>query len=157
MAYDNPVFDMIERNPIVSFFTVPILIGWGSSWVAGLVRKGKTGSYFRGVFDDNSNDLSPMAGLGSSVRTEGGSIDDLTFRATANTAPIKRGTTVGDEIQALPIGPAVRYDRDYHESIFFPNLDYKDNKQVVSQSYPAKVTDTYVFAGISGINKIGMR
>ena len=51
----------------------------------------------------------------------------------------------------------MRYDKEYHDTVFFPNLDYKDNKQVLSQSYPAKVTDTYVFAGINGVNKIGMR
>ena len=97
-----------------------------------------------------------MAGFGN-VRTEGGDASDLMFRATISSRPTGPGVREQEEIQARPIGPPVRYDRNYHDSIFLPNLDYQDNDQVVSQSYPASVTDTFVFAGINGINKIGMR
>jgi hypothetical protein len=158
-SYKNPVFDMIDRNPVVSFFAVPVLIGVGSTWLAATIRKGKTGSYFKGVnglFDEEASKVSPMAGFGN-VRKEGGDPSDLTFRATISSRPTGPGVREQEEIQARPIGPPVRYDRNYHDSIFLPNLDYQDNTQVVSQSYPASVTDTFVFAGINGISKIGMR
>lgn len=159
MAYKNQLYRMIDEYPVLSFIALPIGINFAATMLAGAIRKNKTGSFFRGVgnvFEEDSTPISPMAGLGN-IRTEGGDASDLMFRATASTAPTRRGTTVGDEIQAQPTGAPVRYDRNYHESVFFPNLNYKDNEPVISQSYPAKVKDTYVFAGINGINKIGMR
>ena len=158
-SYNNPLFDMIDRNPIISFFAMPVLVGVGTTWLAASIRKGKTGSYFKGVnglFDEVETEMSPMAGFGN-IRTEGGDASDLMFRATISSRPTGPGVREQEEIQARPIGPPVRYDRNYHDSIFLPNLDYQDNDQVVSQSYPASVTDTFVFAGINGINKIGMR
>ena len=147
----NPLIKYIDRNPVTSVIVLPITFMLG----AKLITKA-AGLNGIGLFDDQGQrNGSPIGSY--QVRTEGGSADDFTFRATANTAPTKRGTRVGDEIQPRTEGAPVRYDREYHESVFFPNLDYTDNKQVLSQSYPAKVTDTYVFAGINGINKINMR
>lgn len=119
--------------------------------ISGLIRKGKTGNSMLGnLFDNESQGQSPLAG----VRTEGGDSSDLLFRATASTAPTKPGTTVGDEVQAQPEGGKIRYDRNYHDTVFFPNLDYQDNNTPIHQSYSSRVTDTYVFAGINGMNKL---
>lgn len=118
--------------------------------ISSLVRKGKTGSYMGNLFDNESQGQSPLAG----VRTEGGDSSDLLFRATASTAPTQPGTTVGDEVQARPEGGKIRYDRNYHDTVFFPNLDYQDNNTPIHQSYSNRVTDTYVFAGINGMNKL---
>jgi hypothetical protein len=158
-SYNNPLFDMIDRNPIISFFAMPVLVGVGTTWLAASIRKGKTGSYFKGVnglFDEEVTEVSPMAGFGN-VRTEGGDASDLMFRATISSRPTGPGGSEYDDVIPRSTGTPVRYDRNYHDSIFLPNLDYQDNDQVVSQSYPASVTDTFVFAGINGINKIGMR
>ena len=155
MAYDNPILAFADRNPVLGFFAVPVVIHYGSKVLSMMVRKGKTGSYIRGIgslFGEEHTNESPLAG--ANVRTEGGSPDDLMFRATASTAPTKRGTTVGDEIQSRPTGGHVRYDRNYHDSVFMPNLDYTDNNKIISQNYSNKVTDSYVFAGISGMNKL---
>lgn len=157
--YNNPLFDMIQRRPIVSFFAIPIIVDIGTGFLAGMIRKGKTGSYFsgtNGIFDEDASQVSPMAGFGN-VRKEGGDPSDLTFRATISSRPTGPGGSEYDDVIPRSTGTPVRYDRNYHDSIFLPNLDYKDNAQVVSQSYPASVTDTFVFAGINGINKIGMR
>ena len=154
MAYDNPILNFADRNPVLGFFAVPVVIHFGSKVLSAMIRKGKTGSYIRGVgslFGEEQTE-SPLAG--ANVRTEGGSADDLMFRATASTAPTKRGTTVGDEIQSRPTGGHVRYDRNYHDSIFMPNLDYTDNNKIITQNYSTKVADSYVFAGISGMNKL---
>ena len=154
MAYDNPLLNFADRNPVLGFFAVPVVIHFGSVLVSALVRKGKTGSHMRGIgslFGEEHTE-SPLAG--ANVRTEGGSADDLMFRATASTAPTKRGTTVGDEIQSRPPGGHVRYDRNYHESVFMPNLDYTDNNKIITNNYSTKVADSYVFAGISGMNKL---
>ena len=148
----NALMKYIDRNPVASVIILPITFMAGAKLFTDLLP----GFFGTGLFDDEEQrNGSPIGSY--QVRTEGGSADDFTFRATANTAPTKRGTRVGDEIQSRSEGGSVRYDREYHDSIFFPNLDYKDNKQVLSQSYPAKVTDTYVFAGINGISKINMR
>ena len=155
MAYNNPILDFANRNPVLGFFAVPAVIHFGSKVLSAMIRKGKTGSYMRGIgslFGEEPTNESPLAG--ANVRTEGGSADDLMFRATASTAPTKRGTTVGDEIQSRTQGGPIRYDRNYHDSIFFPNLDYKDNKEIITQSYSPSVTDSYVFAGIGGMNKL---
>ena len=150
MAYDNPILDFADRNPVMGFFALPIAIHYGSQLISMMVRKGKTGDYFGNLFNEETQ--SPLAGTG--IRTEGGSSEDLLFRATASTAPTKRGTTVGDEIQSRPTGGHIRYDRNYHDSVFMPNLDYEDNNTPIHQSYSNKVTDSYVFAGISGMNKL---
>jgi len=148
----NSLIKYIDKNPVASMIILPITFMAGAKLVTDVLP----GFFGTGLFDDQGQrNGSPIGSY--QVRTEGGSADDFTFRATANTAPTKRGTRVGDEIQSRSEGGSVRYDREYHDSIFFPNLDYTDNKQVLSQSYPAKVTDTYVFAGINGINKINMR
>lgn len=121
--------------------------------ISGLIRKGKTGNSMLGnLFDNESQGQSPLAGTG--VRTEGGDASDLLFRATASTAPTQRGTTVGDEIQPRPEGGKIRYDRNYHDTLFFPNLNYQDNNTPIHQSYSNKVTDSYLFAGINGMNKL---
>ena len=153
----NRVIRYMDDYPLMSMVTLPIAFFFGTTVISGMIRKAKFQSAFAGgIFDEEEQQTgSPIGSY--QIRTEGGSPDDFTFRATANTAPTRRGTRVGDEIQAQPTGAPVRYDREYHDSVFFPNLNYKDNKQVLSQSYPAKVTDTYVFAGINGVNKIGMR
>lgn len=153
----NRMIRYMDDYPAISMVTLPLAFWFGTTVLSGMIRKNKFQSAWAGgIFDDEEQQTgSPIGSY--QIRTEGGSADDLTFRATASTAPTRRGTTVGDEIQARPSGAPVRYDRNYHESVFFPKLDYKDNKQVLSQSYPAKVTDTYVFAGINGLNKIGMR
>lgn len=149
----NALIKYIDRNPVASMIILPITFMAGARLFTEARERGLFGI---GLFDDKEQrNGSPIGSY--QVRTEGGSADDFTFRATANTAPTRRGTAVGDEIQSRSEGGPVRYDREYHDSIFFPNLDYKDNKQVLSQSYPAKVTDTYVFAGINGISKINMR
>lgn len=150
MAYNNPLLDFADRNPLLGFFGVPIAIHYGSRMISSLVRKGKTGSYMGNLFDNESQGQSPLAG----VRTEGGDASDLLFRATASTAPTQPGTTVGDEVQARPEGGKIRYDRNYHDTVFFPNLDYQDNNTPIHQSYSNRVTDTYVFAGINGMNKL---
>lgn len=150
MAYNNPLLDFADRNPLLGFFGVPIAIHYGSRMISSLVRKGKTGSYMGNLFDNESQGQSPLAG----VRTEGGDSSDLLFRATASTAPTQPGTTVGDEVQARPEGGKIRYDRNYHDTVFFPNLDYQDNNTPIHQSYSNRVTDTYVFAGINGMNKL---
>ena len=152
MAYDNPLLNFADRNPLLGFFGVPVAIYYGSRMISSLIRKGKTGSYIGNLFDNESQGQSPLAGTG--VRTEGGDASDLLFRATASTAPTQRGTTVGDEIQARPEGGKIRYDRNYHDSVFFPNLNYKDNNTPIHQSYSNKVTDSYVFAGIGGMSKL---
>ena len=151
MAYNNPILAFADRNPIIGFFGVPVMIYFGSVWVSAVVRKQKTGSSWMGnLFDPRPQE----SGLAGAIRTEGGSPDDLMFRATASNAPTKRGTAVGDEIQSRTQGGPIRYDRNYHDSIFFPNLDYKDNKEIITQSYSPSVTDSYVFAGIGGMNKL---
>lgn len=155
MGYENPLLDYVDRNPIAGFFIAPIVVYYGGNFVAGMIRKGKTGSFFSGIFGDKE-DQSPMAGIGQ-IRTEGGDASDLMFRATISSRPTGPGLTAHEEVQAQPTGAPVRYDREYHDSVFLPNLDYQDNKQVVTQSYPSKVTDTYVFAGINGLGKINMR
>jgi len=149
MAYNNPLLAFADRNPTLGFFLLPLTIHYGSSLVSALIRKGKTGSYLGNLFGEKQE--SPLAGA---TLTEGGSPDDLMFRATASTAPTKRGTSAYDEIQARPSGGHVRYDRDYHESVFMPNLNYTDNNTVIHQSYSPKVTDSHVFAGLSGMNKL---
>jgi len=153
----NRVIRYMDDYPLMSMVTLPIAFFFGTTVISGMIRKAKFQSAWAGgIFDEEEQQTgSPIGSY--QIRTEGGSADDLTFRATANTAPTRRGTRVGDEIQAQPTGAPVRYDREYHDTVFLPNLNYKDNKQVLSQSYPAKVTDTYVFAGINGVNKIGMR
>ena len=153
----NRMIRYMDDYPVMSMVTLPIAFFFGTTVISGVIRKAKFQSAFAGgIFDDEEQQTgSPIGSY--QIRTEGGSPDDFMFRATASTAPTRRGTRVGDEIQAQPTGAPVRYDREYHDSIFLPNLNYKDNKQVLSQSYPAKVTDTYVFAGINGVNKIGMR
>jgi len=155
MAYNNPILAFADRNPVLGFFAVPVVIHFGSKVLSAMIRKGKTGSYMRGIgslFGEEPTNESPLAG--ANVRTEGGSADDLMFRATASTAPTKRGTTVGDEIQSRPPGGHVRYDRNYHDSVFMPNLDYTDNNKIITQNYNTKVADSYVFAGINGMNKL---
>ena len=152
MAYKNPMLDFADRRPILGFFGVPVAIYYGSRLISSLVRKGKTGSYIGNLFDNESQGQSPLAGAG--VRTEGGDSSDLLFRATASTAPTQRGTTVGDEIQPRPEGGKIRYDRNYHDSLFFPNLNYQDNNTPIHQSYSSSVKDSYVFAGIGGMNKL---
>lgn len=158
VKFNNPLFRMIHERPLLSFFATPIIINLGAQWLSATIRKGKTGSYFKGVGNvfEQQDEISPMAGLGN-IRSEGGDNSDLMFRATISNRETGPGATEYDEVQARPTGAPVRYDREYHDSIFFPNLDYKENKQVVSQSFPAKAVDTYVFAGINGINKINMR
>ena len=159
MAYKNQLYRMIDEYPVLSFIAVPIGINFAATIVAGAVRKNKTGSFFRGVgnvFEEDSTPLSPMAGLGN-IRTEGGDASDLMFRATASNRPTGPGGSEYDEVIPRSTGTPVRYDRNYHDTIFFPNLDYKDNKQVIDQSFSPKVTDSYVFAGIGGLNKLNMR
>ena len=69
----NPLFQMIHNYPIASIVAVPVIVNLGTTWIAMFIRKGKTGSYFRGVGSvfAPKEELSPMAGLGK-VRTEGG-------------------------------------------------------------------------------------
>jgi len=155
MAYENPLLDYVDRHPMVGFFVAPMALYYGGNFLAAVIRKGKTGSAWSGIFD-KKDEQSPMAGIGQ-VRTEGGDPSDLMFRATISSRPTGPGGREQDEIQRRPEGGNVRYDAEYHDSIFFPKLNYKDNKQIISQSYPAKVTDTYVFAGINGLGKIRMR
>ena len=150
MAYNNPLLDFADRNPLLGFFGVPIAIHYGSRMISSLVRKGKTGSYMGNLFDNESQGQSPLAG----TRTEGGDASDLLFRATASTAPTKPGISAGNEVQPRPEGGKIRYDRNYHDTVFFPNLDYQDNNTPIHQSYSNRVTDTYVFAGINGMNKL---
>lgn len=150
MAYNNPLLDFADRNPLLGFFGVPIAIHYGSRMISSLVRKGKTGSYIGNLFDNESQGQSPLAG----ARTEGGDASDLLFRATASTAPTQPGIRVGNEVQPRPEGGKIRYDRNYHDTVFFPNLDYQDNNTPIHQSYSNRVTDTYVFAGINGMNKL---
>ncbi len=151
MAYNNPLLDFADKRPILGFFVLPIAIYYGGVMTSGLIRKGKTGNSMLGnLFENENQGQSPLAG----VRTEGGDASDLLFRATASTAPTKPGTSVGDEIQARPEGGNIRYDRNYHDSVFFPNLDYQDNNTPIHQTYSNRVTDTYVFAGINGMNKL---
>ena len=150
--YNNPILNFAERYPMAGFFVLPVAIHYGAVWVSAIVRKGKTGSYLGNLFGETHQE-SPLAGRG--IRTEGGDADDLMFRATASTAPTQPGTRVGDEIQPRPEGGHIRYDRNYHDSVFFPNLKYKDNdEQPIHQSYSPRVTDSYVFAGIGGMNKL---
>ena len=149
--YKNPILNFAYKYPIAGFFALPVVIAYGGVWVSAVVRKGKTGSYFGSLFADNSQESS-LAGRG--IRTEGGSDIDLMFRATASTAPTAPGTRVGDEIQPRPEGGHIRYDRNYHDSVFLPNLDYEDNDRPIYQNYSPKVTDSYIFAGIGGMNKL---
>jgi hypothetical protein len=152
MAYNNPILDFADRNPMIGFFIAPVVIYYGGVLTAAVIRKQKTGSAWLGgdLFDPRPQE----SGLAGAIRTEGGSPDDLMFRATASNAQTKRVTAVGDEIQSRTQGGPIRYDRNYHDSIFFPNLDYKDNKEIITQSYSPSVTDSYVFAGIGGMNKL---
>ena len=153
MSYKNPLLAFADRSPMLGFFGVPVAIYYGSVLVSAMIRKGKTGSYIAGNPFAPEDAEGALAGLGA--LTEGGSPSDMVFRATASTAPTKRGTTVGDEIQSRPQGGNIRYDRNYHDSVFMPNLDYEDNNpSAVHQTYGNKVTDSYVFAGISGMNKL---
>ena len=153
----NRMIQYMDDYPLMSAVTLPIAFFFGTTVLSGVIRRARFQSAFAGgIFDDEEQQTgSPIGSY--QIRTEGGSADDFMFRATASTAPTRRGTREGDEVQPRTTGAPVRYDREYHDTVFFPNLDYKDNKQVLSQSYPAKVTDTYVFAGINGVNKIGMR
>ena len=133
------------KNPLVVFVALPIAVGYMFS---------QSSNGFFGVFDKKEQ-LSPMAAL--AIRKEGGSPDDLIFRATSSSRPAGPGTRVGDEIQPAMSTGRVRYDREYHDTVFLPNLDYKDNKDIYTIPTAPKVADTYVFAGIGGLNKINMR
>jgi len=135
----------LVKNPLVVFVALPIAVGY-------MFSQSQNG--FFGVFDKKEQ-LSPMAG--PAIRKEGGSPDDLIFRATSSSRPSGPGTRVGDEIQPTMSTGKVRYDREYHDTVFLPNLDYKANKDVYTIPSAPKVADTYVFAGISGLNKINMR
>jgi len=153
MTYNNPLLAFADRNPMIGFFGLPVAIYYGSVLVSAMIRKGKTGEYLAGNPFGREDREGALSGLGA--LTEGGSPDDMMFRATASTAPTKRGTTVGEEIQSRPPGGKIRYDRNYHDSVFMPNLNYIDNNNTpIHQSYDSKVTDSYVFAGISGMNKL---
>jgi hypothetical protein len=158
MAYRNPILNYLDERPVVGFFMIPVIMHFGGVVVGGMVRKARFNSYFAGSSIFNTEDpTNPLAGLGNPTRTEGGSADDLMFRATISDRPTGPGQREQEEIQRRPEGAPVRYDVGYHDSIFFPKLDYKDNKQVMTQSLPSRATESYVFAGISGLNKINMR
>ena len=136
----------LVKNPLVVFVALPIVVGYALS-------KSSNTALF-GIFDKKEQ-LSPMAG--PAIRKEGGSPDDFIFRATASDRPAGPGIRVGDEIQPFSSTGRVRYDREYHDTVFLPNLDYKANKDIYTIPSAPKVADTYVFAGISGLNKINMR
>jgi hypothetical protein len=135
----------LVKNPLVVFVALPIAVGY-------VFSKSSNGLF--GIFDKKEQ-LSPMAG--PAIRKEGGSPDDFMFRATSSSRPAGPGTRVGDEIQPLSTQGRVRYDREYHDTVFLPNLNYQDNKDIYTIPTAPRVKDTYVFAGISGLNKINMR
>ena len=135
----------LVKNPLVVFVALPIAVGYMFS---------QSSSGLFGIFDKQQQ-LSPMAG--PAIRKEGGSPDDSIFRATSRDRPAGPGARVGEEIQPAMSTGKVRYDREYHDTVFLPNLDYKPNKEIYTIPSAPKVADTYVFAGISGLNKINMR
>lgn len=156
-TYNNKVLNTLDTFPIASFFVVPVLLGLAGKQVALMIRRAKYGDSMLGNIFASEKEVSPFEGIGTVIRTEGGSPEDLMFRATASDRPTDPGLTAYEAIHPMSQGTPVRYDRNYHDTIFFPNLDYKDNKQVIDQSFSPKVTDSYVFAGIGGLNKLNMR
>ena len=91
MTYNNPLLAFADRNPMIGFFGLPVAIYYGSVLVSAMIRKGKTGEYLAGNPFGREDREGALSGLGA--LTEGGSPDDMMFRATASTAPTKRGTT----------------------------------------------------------------
>lgn len=155
MAYKNRLFQYVDDYPIMSIFALPIGMYVTANFLASFIRLGRFQSAFAGpgLFDENAQGLS----LGTVIRKEGGDPSDFMFRATASDRPTGPGVREQDEIQARTTGADVRYDREYHDTIFFAPPDYKDNAEIISSSFPKPVTDTYVFAGINGLHKINRR
>lgn len=155
MAYKNRLFQYVDNYPVASIFVLPIAMYAGANFLAGFIRLGKFQNALagQGLFEEEPNELS----LGTIIRKEGGDPSDFMFRATASDRPTGPGTREQDEIQARTTGADVRYDREYHDTIFLPPPNYKDNAETISASFPKPVTDTYIFAGINGLHKINRR
>ena len=135
MAYKNRVFDFVEDHPIVSFFTVPI----GISLAGYFTRK-----------------VSGIGALGNVV-TEGGDAADMTFRATSS-APRGPGPGTGtwETIMPSPTQQPVRYDPHYHDErwLFDPSIP-EPAPRAVSQKGIKTEYDTTIFAGVTGLGKLG--
>ena len=143
MAYKNPVLDYADRHPFVSFIVVPIGMNVLGRSIAMLIRSAKYGSPLSAIMptrEDHSLNL-------GSIRTQGGDSLDHMFRATARAGPNDLSSSEREFIQAQPESRPVRYDNNYRDQIFLNNPSYKTRKEDPSQ--------TSVFAGLSGVNKLG--
>lgn len=148
--YKNKILDFSDKYPVLAFFIVPIGIGFGGTFLSATIRKYKTGSVFRGIAAGEDETPNLLSGR----RTEGGDELDMIFRAHAPTGPASEGVSDYEMIQRQP-GPApVRYDEDYHDVGFFSDATYSPNQGTITQPTAANVKQSFVFAGLNGINKI---
>ena len=81
-----------------------------------------------------------------SIRTEGGDPLDHMFRATARVGPNDLSSSEKEFVQPQPESRPMRYDNQWRDQIFLDNPNYKSRKEDPSQ--------TSVFAGLSGVNKL---
>ena len=156
--YKNRVLEFADRYPMVAFFVVPVGMNLAAGFVHAMIRKHKTGSAWQGIAagEDDDSASNPLSGLGNRrIRTEGGDDMDMLFRAHAPTGPATSGSSEYEEIQPRPTGTDVRYDINYHDTRFLPSLDTTDNTgAAISQSRSASAEQSFVFAGMNGLNKI---
>ena len=135
---------------MAGFFVLPAAIHYGAVWVSAIVRKGKTGSYLGNLFGETHQEARSL----KRYQNRGGDADDLMFRATASTAPTQPGTRVGDEINHDPKADTSDTMKTT-TTLSSSQPNYSDNnEQPIHQSYSPRVTDSYVFAGIGGMNKL---
>jgi hypothetical protein len=148
--YKNRVLEFSDRYPIVAFFVVPMGMNIGATFLHGMIRKHQTGSAFQGIGAGEEDETNMLAGL----RTEGGDDKDMWFRATAPTGTANFGISEAEEIHGRPTGAPVRYDEAYHDVGFFTDVSYTPNQGSITQPRHASVKQSFVFAGLDGMNKV---
>lgn len=142
MAYKNPIFDYADRHPFLAFLVIPIGMNVLGRAVAMSIRSAKYGSPLSAIMPSKDEQT---LNLGS-IRKEGGDSLDHLFRGTARLGPNKRDSSEREFLQPQPESRPVRYDKDWRDEIFLNNPNYKSRKEDPSQ--------TSVFAGLSGVNKL---
>jgi hypothetical protein len=142
MAYKNPIFDYADRHPFLAFLVVPIGMNLLGRAVAMSIRSAKHGSPLSAIMPGSNEET---LNLGS-IRTEGGDSLDHLFRGTARVGPNDLSSSEREFLQPQPESRPVRYDKDWKDEIFLNNPNYKSRKEDPSQ--------TSVFAGLSGVNKL---
>jgi hypothetical protein len=142
MAYKNPIFDYADRHPFLAFLVIPIGMNVLGRAVAMSIRSAKHGSPLSAIMPGSNEET---LNLGS-IRTEGGDPLDHMFRATARSGPNSSESSEREFVQPQPESRPVRYDNEWRDQIFLNNPNYKSRKEDPSQ--------TSVFAGLSGVNKL---